>query len=130
MKETNVTWKPITTDHKKQFPGNVFLWMAGRHQEKEVISPWASIQISSFHKTKLSLFLLLSAQPRVQSWGYGEGHNDDYLSEFCRIALFYERGLYCIYACPSIKRRPLHTIVAYIFWVCLGRYFWRRLAFE
>ena len=109
VRETNDTWKPITTDQKRQFPGNVFLWTAGGHQEKEVISPRAFIQISSFHKTKLSLFLPLSAQPRMQSWRYGEDHNDENLSEFCRIPLFYERELYCNYAYSSINHSPLHT---------------------
>ena len=48
--EINNTWKPVktTAGEKRQFPGNIFLWRAAGHQQKEVSFPWAFIYFFIF----------------------------------------------------------------------------------
>lgn len=69
VKGINDTGKPITTQTRKGIwrcstPGNIFLWRAGGHEQKGVISPRAFIQMSSLLKTNLSLFLTNCMQMR------------------------------------------------------------------
>lgn len=116
VKGINGTWRPIATQTRKgNSQGTSFSGGLVGTNRRELFLLGLSFKWALCSRPNSPYFLLtlqmryvgnrkwiislspLNTLPRTWTWNYGEDHNDDYLSEFCRIALFYERELSCIY---------------------------------